>query len=309
MYTSVIICTKDRPDALFECLVTFIYQNNKPDEILIVDSSSEENKKKVQNNINKIRKIMLLNINIKLIHSEPGLTHQRNIGIKNINDKSELVFFLDDDSIVLPDYFQNILEAVQNNKEVSGFFGITIDKNTHKHSCLKQFIKRSFLITNNFGSKSKIMKSFNPSFRGKFNGREYFSEIMNGNMVCRRKVFNSVLFDENLRSYALMEDIDFSFRVSKLFKIMQVPNAFIFHNYSNANRLDICSINFMKGVNHRYLFKKNMKKSIINNIAFWWSVLGYILLFFTESYKNNPYRSVKCYIRGLKNYKMIYEKK
>ena len=81
MRLSIIIPTKDRPYKV-KRLLNQLY-NNKFffNEILIVDSSNLNNKKKL------IFMIKQTELNIKLINSRPSISLQRNKGLKNMKKK------------------------------------------------------------------------------------------------------------------------------------------------------------------------------------------------------------------------------
>jgi|UPI0003A6E78F GT2 family glycosyltransferase len=298
MYTSTIICTKNRPGELFCCLMTIIYQKIQPDEIIIVDSSNNENKKELIGVINKIKNTKLLQSEIKIIDSISSLPHQRNIGIDNLNPKSELVFFFDDDSIIIPGYFKAIIDVATEHEEASGFFGVTIDKFTPKYSFTLNLFKRILHVTNTIGTSSKLLKSFTASFRRKFNAPICPSEIMNGNMVCRSNVFQDIRFDENLKGYACAEDIDFSYRMSRKYKIYQVANAFIFHNHSTNERLGLKENYYMQGTNQKYLFEKNIKQNKITRLLFKWSIIGNFIYIMTK-YREKGLVYAKSFFDGL----------
>ena len=78
MRLSIIIPTKDRPYKI-KRLLNQLY-NNKFffNEILIIDSSNADNKKKLTFIIKQA------NLNIKLINSRPSISLQRNKGLKSM---------------------------------------------------------------------------------------------------------------------------------------------------------------------------------------------------------------------------------
>ena len=103
MDISIIICTKDRPDELSECVGSIQRQSVKPGEIIIVDASNSDETKnlcQVWRNRDLLR--------IKYIRSKPHLTHQRNLGVASSVGK--FIFFFDDDVVLDEGYLENISE-------------------------------------------------------------------------------------------------------------------------------------------------------------------------------------------------------
>ena len=89
MKISIIIPTKDRPYKIKK-LLNQLY-NNKFffNEILVVDSSNVDNKKKL------IFIIKQAELNIKLINSIASISVQRNKGLKNMKKSNKFFMFLE----------------------------------------------------------------------------------------------------------------------------------------------------------------------------------------------------------------------
>ena len=101
MIFSLIICTYMRPKPLLKLLESVRKQTVYPDEILIVDGSkNEETEIALLHNKFKNLKYYLVD------EKDRGLTKQRNFGIKNVSNVTEIVCFLDDDTVLDDDYFE-----------------------------------------------------------------------------------------------------------------------------------------------------------------------------------------------------------
>ena len=76
-----------------------------------------------------------------------------------------------------------------------------------------------------------------------------------------------------------MEDVDFSYRVSKHYPLYYLPDAKCIHNHKSApsTRMKKREKQFMFMINYHYLFKKNMKQSFINKFCHYWSFVGFII--------------------------------
>ena len=75
---SLVICTKNRCYDLKECLDSIARQTIFPEELIVVDSSTDRMTEQLIEDYKKV-----LEFPIRYIHTEPGLTKQRNIGAKS----------------------------------------------------------------------------------------------------------------------------------------------------------------------------------------------------------------------------------
>ena len=106
MKISLIICTYLRPISLLNLLQSIEIQYFYPYEILIVDGSTNDETAKMLNE-NNFQKINYFQV-------EPqfrGLTKQRNFGIRQVAAGIEIVCFLDDDTILASNYFEEIIKT------------------------------------------------------------------------------------------------------------------------------------------------------------------------------------------------------
>jgi GT2 family glycosyltransferase len=96
-------------------------------------------------------------------------------------------------------------------------------------------------------------------------------------MSYRREVFSSERFDEALSGYASQEDIDFSYRVSRRYALVQTPRARCDHLKTGTDRMRSHDLERMKLGNHFYLFRKNMPQDTRHKAALWWGLTGLFL--------------------------------
>mgnify|MGYP003891455363 CR=1 FL=1 len=107
MNFSLIICTYMRDKPLLKLLNSVKRQTRYPNEILIIDGSTD-NKTQLLLKKNKFDKLKYF----KVKENQRGLTKQRNYGISLISKESEIICFLDDDIILTPDYFKNLILTI-----------------------------------------------------------------------------------------------------------------------------------------------------------------------------------------------------
>jgi GT2 family glycosyltransferase len=260
--SSVIICTKDRQQDLLECVDSIKAQTILPKELVIVDAGQ-------QNGIETELKEKLRGtpVQLKYLRTQPGLTYQRNIGVKNSN--GDIVLFLDDDVILNKDYFENIMKVYSSNQDenLGGVGGKIVNlKPTPLHW---HIFNRLFLLHRH----GALLPTHTPFFDEVTQVR-----VLSGcNMSYKREVFSEFEFDENLPGYALMEDVDFSSRVSQRHYLVMTPQAKLLHKESPISRDRISKYIQMQNYNSFYLFMKNCPKTPKNVLLFVWSRIGMFL--------------------------------
>jgi len=294
MQLSLIICTKDRTVEISKCLNSIIKQTYPPLEIIIVDSSCDNSTFKLINEIES----KFYATKIKYLYSSPGLTLQRNIGIENISQTSDVVCFFDDDVELYADYLKiikNFLEC--SDKNILGVCGNIV--NEKKRSILSRLIRSIFFITTN--NSGKILASGDAGHIFSPLDNTEVAVLSGCNMCFRKEIFscNNFRFDEKLRTYAYMEDQDFSMRVSNRGKLMQLSNAYLFHNESPVNRLQYEKLFEMYITNSNYLWYKNISFLGYPRLAYWWRIVGkflhaiFIIIFFLS------FKPIYGFVNGL----------
>jgi len=232
MKFSLIICTYMRPQPLLQLLQSVQTQSVYPNEILIVDgSTNDETKKMLSKNAFQNLKYFLVT------NTDRGLTKQRNFGIKNLDHSSEIVCFLDDDTVLENNYFEEILKTYSLNPEALGVGGYIINESKfafvgeNYKPTIKEFyydgwkIKEGsrFVLRKLLGLDSNMPPGYSSDYsHGRSVGflppsnKTYpVEQLMGGVSSFKREVFETFQFSTYFEGYGLYEDADFTIRVSK----------------------------------------------------------------------------------------------
>ena len=102
MTSSVIVCTRNRPDDLAACLASLAAQTRPPDELVVVDASDDERNARCIETWAAARALPAA----RVVRTAPGLTRQRNIGVAHA--RGDVLTFLDDDVVLEPGYLAAI---------------------------------------------------------------------------------------------------------------------------------------------------------------------------------------------------------
>ena len=229
MKVTLIICTYLRPLSLLQLLNSIAKQTQYPDEILIVDGSTDDKTKILlaENNF--------LNLKYFLVSNENrGLTKQRNFGISKVSGNSEIIAFLDDDTIVTTNYIEELVKTFSNNPEITGVGGVALNENAwNLLDSSKNYSKYCYfkldgyvykegqrnVVRNYLGLNSNLEPGKMPKFsHGRTCGfpmdeKIYEVDLLIGmSMAFRKIVFDSIQFSSYFEGYGLYEDADFSIR-------------------------------------------------------------------------------------------------
>jgi GT2 family glycosyltransferase len=268
---TVVVCTKDRFTELKRFWESLDRQTLLPDELIIVDASEYD---KISGLIqNRIRSSRYL---IKYIRTEPDLTRQRNTGIRE--SRGKYIFFFDDDVILDSEFIRVIYETFSqfDGQKIGGITGRIENTSSEKNPIdfLDNLFKKLFFLTGQ--GKGTLKLSGFPAHRR--DDELAFVEVLPGGCTAYAKeVFSRYSFDENLTEYAYMEDVDFSCRVSKEYKLLYQPKAKLEHLATTFKTADSKMLRRMMVRNHFYLFRKNIPKDSRHIFGFLMSLLGLIL--------------------------------
>ena len=262
--TSLIIPTKNRAKKIINLLDQIDEFKIFFDEIIIVDSSNEENKKTIQD--------YTLKKKIKLITSKPSISLQRNIGINNSSNLNKFIMFLDDDIVFEKNAFEEMNNAINKYPEIAGF---SFNLNKKNDENLLEKLKKSNIVrkTGIYSSKPGLVlkNGWQTKIINICNDIEV-QWLSTQAVVYKKNNINNLLFDENLGQYSYLEDLDFSYTISKKSKLMVVSKA----KYTHPNFIERKDFDFGKKeiVNRFYFVKKN---NLIKTFFFFSSIIKIIV--------------------------------
>ena len=138
----MILCTRNRINDIITCLKSLSKQIEHPDEVMVVDSSDValETMQVFQDQFSQEN---FLRTQLRYLHTNPGLTYQRNIGIKHA--QGDIIYFFDDDVILDPAYLQQMNTVFSQHPEYAGGMG-TISNVSQNVSWRYQAFRKFFLL-------------------------------------------------------------------------------------------------------------------------------------------------------------------
>lgn len=252
MKFSLIICTYMRPQPLLNLLDSVKQQTLYPDEILIVDGSTDTATQIMleQNPFDSLRYF-------KVDSQNRGLTKQRNFGVAKVSDDTDVVCFLDDDIVLTKTYFQVLMNTYENYDKALAVGGYIINevnwiRDASNMDSKNQFHFDGWVRTEPFRFRARhwfgLEPDASPGFFPTFShgrsigflppsGKVYqVEQLMGGVSSYKKEVFQKLKFSTYFEGYGLYEDADFSLRVSKLGTLYVNTKAQLYHYHDDSGR-------------------------------------------------------------------------
>ena len=284
MRFSVVIPTMRREQILEATLESLRHCNPAPDEVIVIDADPEGSSHPVVKAFDdRVSPV------VHYRRSVPSLTRQRNVGIDD--SSGDVIVFLDDDVTIGTDMFAR-LEEVYRDASIIGATGRVIEPQPKRLGAPASRSRR--LLLGGGGEGTFTRYGYPRYLRDVEHSRDV--EFMQGCfMSARRGAAVEVRFDEHLGGYALAEDEDFSYRLSRLGRIRYVPDIVVEHRKLGFGSQDSRPFDRRVIVNRAYLFRKNFPQTPLARLQFFLFVLGLI----GHRLVNREWRGVRGLLDGV----------
>jgi len=127
----------------------------------------------------------------------------------------------------------------------------------------------------------------------------YTDWLCGGATIWRKQILDEFKYDEWFKGWAYLEDIDFSFTVSKSYKLVVVRSAKVQHFPPPFDSKKLHSLGETLTIQRYYLVRKHPQLSVA---MFYWATLGQIIIGFLYGIvkrRLEPIRVISGYIVGL----------
>ena len=258
MNIAFIVPTKDRPDDIRRMLSSLDAQTRRPDQIIIVDAS--------KNPIAKVvNEFASLNIYYNRWSKKPSAAGQRNYGVQFLQDDIALVCFFDDDQILYPDAIETMVafwEAEINGEHGLSRIGATSFFDANWKDARSVRLKNSRLSEKLGLYKRKpgcvAASGWQSLYYGAVKGKTLDVEwISSQAIVLQRHLLKEFRFDEFFKGYSYLEDLDFSYSISRNYRIVVVAEAKFDHAHSLYGRQSAYEFGRAEVRNRKYIVKKH----------------------------------------------------
>lgn len=220
----VVVCTKDRPDELGRCLSSVAEQTCPPSRVVVVDGSTQTSAKTTRD----VLMAAQLVVPVDVMHTEPGLTRQRNIALGRLLPDTRVVHFVDDDAILARDYLQRILEEFDTGVAAVG--GRIANLPSHRPTRW-----RCRLLLDSTRQGALLPSGVNVlNFAG--DATRSTDWLSGCAMSYSTTAISDLRFDESRTGSGFGEDVDFSARCRDRGRVLWTPFASVIHDQSPHER-------------------------------------------------------------------------
>ena len=265
MRFSVVIPTMRREAILAATLDSLRRCDPAPHEVLVIDADPEGSSQpfvtEFDHEVDPV---------VKYMRSTASLTLQRNLGIGDAT--GDVIVFLDDDVDIEPDLFARLADAYRD-ADVVGATGRIVEPESGRRGGPRSALRR---LLPGGGREGTFTPYGYPRYLRDLD-RPADVEFMQGCfMSARRDLAAEVLFDEELGGYALAEDEDFSYRLSRLGRIRYLPEIVVHHRKLGFGSQDSRRFGRLVVKNRAYLFRKNFPQTRLARAQFGLLVLALV---------------------------------
>jgi len=254
---SVVIATLKRPETLPRALESLLACVPPPDEIIVADGDPEGSARETVEALAPASSPPRL----MYLQSEIGSTTQRNRGIDA--STGDVIVFLDDDVVVDADIFAHFASAYRDAELVGVTGRVRGDIRRRPLGGVNSLVRRWLTGSDKRGSFTRYGQ---PRYLVDLD-REHDVERQQGCLTsARREAAALTRFDESLTGYAVAEDEDFSYRLSRLGRMRYVPSISLWHEQHGARDQRVVDKKLV--LNRTYLFRKNFPQTALARTEF-----------------------------------------
>lgn len=249
---ALVICTYKRAASLQRFLDSLATQDERPDQLIIVDASPTDETEQMLRTYPNIEALAANMLYFRVGEPFKGLPRQRNFALRWVT--TDLVAFFDDDIVLLPGCLKELVRVHRaGGSEVAGV-GAFAESQIWPPGSIPLWRVRLLL---------RMMSNIKP-------GRYHRSgvstpwlllapteDLVEGDwlsgcaMVWKTTIAQDVGFNEQFAGYALGEDLDFSLRVRGRGRLLVAGKARVLHLYEASGRPDHFTWGYM-AIYNRY---------------------------------------------------------
>ena len=262
--SAIVICTVGNP-ALTACIESLCLQSRRPDVVMIVTGGPPSALVAAA-----VRRLGDAGIESRVASCAPGLVRQRNLLLPEVTQ--DVVYFIDDDAELAPDYLERTLETYDNDPGhlIGGVQGVIAEHAYRVPLQLSKLFRRAFMLTETTGT-GRLKSSGHPSFKGSVTAVTDVDVILGCAMSFRRTALGDG-FDRAFEERWWGDDFTMSYAVSRKFRVVQIPGAVFWHKPGHSRPDKDFSVARMQVVNRWYVHQKYLEGR--SKTAFLWASVG-----------------------------------
>ncbi|MFH1466117.1 MAG: glycosyltransferase family 2 protein [Pseudomonadota bacterium] len=257
---SVILPTMDRPADLGRFLASLLAQTVRPEELVVVDAGASVEARVAE-------AVAGSGIRLVYLRSTPGTSLQRNVGIEAA--RGEILFFLDDDMVLEPDYVARSLEGFELpfDPPVGAVMGTITNMGPEPAplALLYGLLGVSHFTT---GDVCHLYPTGGSRWLVAPSRPVPVPVVATGRVAYRRDALGEERFSEFLPGYTFAEDVELAIRVGRRWTLLQHPGARLAHHHSPVGRVGYGDRVGRVLFSRYHFFAHHTEKTALNAILF-----------------------------------------
>jgi len=246
-----VVPTIGRPAELRSMLKSLAEQSQLPHEVIIVDEGKEEEDFAGE----------FPQLNIQIVSMLGGSTSaKRNAGARAVARNITLIGFLDDDIVLEPRAVEAILTFWEQAPPEMGGAGFNLANHPPLYASWLKSSRLAFWLALYSTEKGAVLRSGMHIPMGCVQETMYVGWLHSA--VYPRKIIEEFGFDDWFQGYSYLEDLDFSYRVGKKYKLAAVAGARFYHYPSLRGREDTYLFGKKEVVNRLHFVSKHRELSL-----------------------------------------------
>jgi len=212
---------------------------------------------------------------------------------------SSLVFFLDDDVEIGPEYVATLLRQWEK-AGVEAYGGVVGSHMYQGHAFVTRIFRRFFML-HYFDRSTSRATAFRASRKLRYVGvpsrAVYVPAVGAGAVAFRTDLVLRHPFNERFPGYALGEDLEMSYRLSRDAPILQLPDVLYDHREHTGGRTSSLRW-YLRGRREMYFRLLHLERSPASVVAFAVSVVGETLAATMDSIAERDLTHLRWFVRG-----------
>lgn len=179
---------------------------------------------------------------VDVVVGHRGASAQRNAGVNALREDIDLIAFFDDDAVLRDDYLSAAVDAFSMQGNLVGLTGrVIVDGAAEGREVPLE----------------EALSALDSSRSDGKHGREPTTDLYGCNIVVSRRVFLTDRFDERLKLYSWLEDLDLSRRIARRGSLARDADCVIAHlGSASGGRTQHVRLGYSQVTNPVYLWRK-----------------------------------------------------
>ena len=248
-----IIATKDRPFELRRLLISIERQSFWPKQIIVVDAGTI----RAENTIREFPRLPIIYLSSHI----PSASSQRNEGLSVITKSAQYIGFIDDDAVFEENSFleMNRFWSRAHPSVVGAGFNLINPPPLFATSFkTHSLIERLGLYSS---KKGIVLRSGFQTMIGTVDRDTKVDWLPSGAVIWKKLIFRKYRFDEWYKGYSYLEDLDFSYAISRSHHLFVVARAKYQHLPTSQSRGDDYKFGLKESRHRLHFVHKNPELS------------------------------------------------